>query len=162
MTELVLKIEIAAAPEVCFELARSMDFHRQSMAASGERIVGGRAAGLIELGEEVEFEARHLGMTRRLRSRVTEFDRPRRFVDEQVAGPFRALRHEHVFEASAGGTRLIDRVRIDVGWGVLGWLAERLVVGPHLRGVLLGHQQNIKRAAESGERGSSVDSAAGS
>lgn len=151
MIELVLQIRVAAAPEVCFDLARSMDFHRSSMSASGERIVGGRASGLIELGEEVEFEARHLGMTRRLRSRVTEFDRPRRFVDEQVAGPFRALRHEHVFEASAGGTRLTDRVRIEVGWSALGWVAERLLVGPHLRAVLRGHQENIKRAAESGE-----------
>jgi ligand-binding SRPBCC domain-containing protein len=151
MIELVLLIEIAAAPGVCFDLARSMDFHRSSMSASGERIVGGRATGLISLGEEVEFEARHLGMTRRLRARVTEFERPRRFVDEQVAGPFRSLRHEHLFEANGGGTRLTDRVRIEVGWGVLGWLAERLVVGPHLQRVLRGHQENIKRAAESEE-----------
>jgi hypothetical protein len=161
MTELVLSIEVAAAPEVCFDLARSMDFHRSSMSASGERIAGGRGSGLIELCEDVEFEARHLGMTRRLRARVTELERPRRFVDEQVAGPFRSLRHEHVFEAAGGGTRMTDRVWIDVGWSVLGRAAERLVVRPHLGRVLRAHQANIKRAAESGEWRSFVDSATG-
>jgi ligand-binding SRPBCC domain-containing protein len=149
MTELVFQIDVAAPPERCFDLARSMDFHCHSMAASGEQIVGGRKTGLIELGEEVEFQARHLGMTRRLRARITEFQRPLRFVDEQIAGAFKQLRHEHVFEATQGGTRVTDRIRMNVGWSVLGLLAERLVVAPHLTRVLKAHHQHLKAAAES-------------
>ncbi len=57
-----------------------------------------------------------------------------RFVDEQESGPFAFWRHEHEFEAiSAASTRLIDRVTYRVGFGPLGWLADRLVVRRKLR-----------------------------
>jgi ligand-binding SRPBCC domain-containing protein len=151
MTELVLQVDVAAPPERCFDLARSMDFHCYSMTAFGEKIVGGRASGLIELGEEVEFQARHLGITRRLRARITEFQRPHRFVDEQIAGAFKLLRHEHNFEAAQGGTRVTDRIRMSVGWSVLGLVVERLVLAPHLTRVLTAHHQHLKAAAESEE-----------
>jgi ligand-binding SRPBCC domain-containing protein len=36
-------------------------------------------------------------------SRITEWSRPERFVDEQVRGPFAAFRHEHLFEAALMG-----------------------------------------------------------
>src|SRR5687767_15110717 len=132
MTELALTTRVAAEPQRCFDLACSMEFHSHSFRATEERIVGGRAAGLICLGELVEFEGRHLGMTHRLKARTTECDPPKRFVDEQVAGPFRSLRHEHLFDAVPGGTRVTDRVVFAVGRGPLGWLAERLIVRPHL------------------------------
>lgn len=50
------------------------------------------------------------------------------FVDEQRIGPYRLWYHEHHFEAVAGGVRMTDRVTYEVGWGPLGWLAERLWV----------------------------------
>lgn len=150
--EFVLKILIDAAPERCFDLARSMDFHLHSMRATGEKIVGGRSSGLIGLHEEVEFEARHLGWRHRLRARVVEFDAPWFFADEQVRGPFRSLRHEHRFEAlGAGQTAMTDRLVIDVGRGAIGRLAEHAVVEPHLRRLLAGHQARLKAAAEARE-----------
>jgi ligand-binding SRPBCC domain-containing protein len=50
------------------------------------------------------------------------------FVDEQRIGPYRLWYHEHYFEAAPGGVRMTDRVTYEVGWGPLGWLAERLWV----------------------------------
>ena len=50
------------------------------------------------------------------------------FVDEQRIGPYRLWYHEHVFEAVPGGTRMVDRVTYEVGWGPAGWLAEKLWV----------------------------------
>lgn len=150
MTKLTLQIDVAAPPQRCFDLARSMDFHTWSMRASGERIVGGRGTGLIALGEEVEFEARHIGVTRQLRALVTEFDRPNGFVDEQVRGPFRSLTHGHTFEPLSGHTtRVTDTLEFDVGYGPLGLAVERLVIRPHLQHLIAQHQLNIKQAAES-------------
>lgn len=50
------------------------------------------------------------------------------FVDEQRAGPYRFWYHEHHFEPVPGGVRITDRVTYEIGWGPLGWLAERLWV----------------------------------
>lgn len=131
-----------------------MDFHTDSMSriGTGERIVGGRASGLIGLDEEVEFEARHLLKRRRLRARITAFDRPKRFVDVQVRGDFKSLTHEHTFEPLPDGcTRVTDRIAFDAGYGPLGLVIERLVIAPHLRRIVSRHQANLKAAIESGD-----------
>jgi ligand-binding SRPBCC domain-containing protein len=100
---------LARAPrEVLFDLSRDLDFHTRSLEHTGERIVGGKRGGLIELGEEVEWEARHFGLRLRLRSRISEMDRPRTFVDEQVRGPFSWFTHRHRFIEEGGATRMID------------------------------------------------------
>jgi len=56
---------IAAPPERCFDAARDLDLHLRSMAHTGERAVAGRTSGLIELGEEVTWRARHFLVTER-------------------------------------------------------------------------------------------------
>ncbi len=127
--------------EVLFDRARSIDEHLGSMAGTRERAVAGVTSGLIGEGEEVTWEARHFGVRMRLSSRVTELDFPTRFVDEQVAGPFRWFRHEHVFSALPGGTggggdggsRMVDRVEFAAPFGVLGVVVERLVLRGYLR-----------------------------
>lgn len=78
MTTVVIETRIAAPIERCFDLARDVDAHVRSSAATRERVVGGRTTGLLELGDTVTFEGVHLGVRQRLTSRITEFDRPRR------------------------------------------------------------------------------------
>jgi ligand-binding SRPBCC domain-containing protein len=121
--------ELAAPVEACFDLSRSIDLHLESMLASDERAVAGVTSGLIGAGEEVTWEARHLGVTWRMTSRIVEFDPPNRFVDEMVRGPFRAFRHEHVFEASGMGTRMVDVITFRTPLAIL---TER-AVGLYLR-----------------------------
>src|SRR6185503_3739919 len=53
--ELCTRIE--ASPERCFDLSRDIDLHVRTMHASGERAVGGRTSGLIELGDSVTWRA---------------------------------------------------------------------------------------------------------
>ena len=50
------------------------------------------------------------------------------FVDEQRIGPYRLWYHEHHFVEVAGGVKMTDRVTYEIGWGPLGWIAERLWV----------------------------------
>ena len=64
---------------------------------------------------------------------ITEWERPRRFVDEQNAGPFKSFRHEHLFTPVQNGTRMIDRVEFVAPFGPIGRVAERVVLGRYLR-----------------------------
>jgi ligand-binding SRPBCC domain-containing protein len=119
--------------EEMFDLARSIDVHTASQAKAAETAVGGVTAGLIGLGEDVTWRARHFGIPFRLTSRVTEFEAPRRFVDEQTRGPFASFHHEHLFEPMGDGSVMIDRIHLAAPFGPLGRLAEKVVLARYLR-----------------------------
>ena len=121
----------AARPQEMFDASLSIDHHLDSMRRSGERAVAGVTSGQIGLGESVTWRARHFGIRFSMTSRITALDRPHRFVDEQVRGPFRVFRHEHVFHPEGSGTLMIDT--LTVGSPVFGAVAERLILVPYLR-----------------------------
>ncbi|WP_425393432.1 SRPBCC family protein [Brevibacterium album] len=101
------------------------------MTRSGERAVAGVTSGQITCGESVTWRARHFGVMWTMTSRIEVLEAPHRFVDAQVAGPFRSFRHEHIFEPEGGGTRMLDRVALSAPLG--GRLVERAVLMPYLR-----------------------------
>lgn len=57
------------------------------------------------------------------------------FVDEQRSGPYRIWHHEHHFAAIPGGVEMTDIVSYALPFGVLGDVAEPLVVGDRVRGI---------------------------
>jgi ligand-binding SRPBCC domain-containing protein len=66
-------------------------------------------------GTLIDYRLRVHGLPLSWRSEITAWDPPRRFVDEQVKGPYRCWHHEHLFEPDVQGgrpdaTRVIDRV----------------------------------------------------
>lgn len=144
-----IETDIAAPPTVCFDLARSVDAHVQSTSATGERAVRGVTKGLLNLGDEVTWRARHFGVTQELTSRITAFDRPNYFRDVMVRGTFRRLVHDHHFDALPAGTRMVDVFDFNAPWGALGLLAERLFLTAYLFRFLETRAHALKRLAES-------------
>src|ERR1043166_4495643 len=104
-----LQTSITAPPERVFDLARSIDAHQQSAEGTRERAVAGVTQGLIGLGDEVTWEARHFGIKQKLTVRITGFQRPYRFQDVMVAGAFKSMKHDHEFVAQSPGTLMVDR-----------------------------------------------------
>jgi len=150
MPTIVLVTEVSAPQHRCFDLARSIDFHMDSMKHTGERAIAGTTTGLISLHDEVTWEARHVFFRQRLTSRITAFDAPRSFTDEMVKGAFHSFRHEHHFDAlSATTTRVTDTFTYRSPLGPLGHLADALFVTRHMRSLLRNHQRNLKAALES-------------
>lgn len=149
MTAIHLETTILAPAERCFNLARSVDVHRGSMAHTSERAVAGITSGVMELGDTVTWEARHLGFRRRLTSRITELDAPHRFVDEQLSGPFSYFRHEHAFRELSGATLMVDEFEYGVPFGFVGSIANRLILAGYMRRLLETRNAYIKHLAES-------------
>ena len=118
------------------------------MAHTGERAVAGRTSGLIELGEEVTWRARHFGVTQHFTSRITAFDRPHHFRDEMQRGAFRSFVHDHFFEVDGEGTKMIDTLVFAAPLGVLGRIAEKLVLRRYLTRLLADRAAVIKEDAE--------------
>ena len=137
------------APQVLFDLALDVDAHAASLPGSGETATTSSGSRRLGRGDEVTFQARHLGLGWRLTSRVSDYERPHRFVDEQVRGPFKLMRHEHVFEAGAsGGTIMTDRMHVVAPLGVVGVAVSRVVLQPYLRRLLRQRGAHLARAAE--------------
>lgn len=61
----------------------------------------------------------------RWRTAITAWQPPHRFVDEQIRGPYRLWRHEHIFVEKNGGTSMTDRVEYAAPGGRL---VHRLIV----------------------------------
>lgn len=139
-----------APVEVVFDLSLDIDAHRSSMSASNERALAGVTSGRIGLGETVTWRATHFGIPFTMTSQVTALERPHRFVDEQVAGPFRAFHHEHLFEPTDRGTRMVDRIRFEAPLGAVGRLVERAVLASYLQKLIAVRGQYLKAAAERG------------
>jgi ligand-binding SRPBCC domain-containing protein len=152
MARVEISLLIAAPAEICFDAARDLDLHQESLAWTGERIVGGRASGLIELGETVTWQARHLGVTQRMTVAITAFDRPRHFRDEMLKGAFRLFEHDHFFEdASAGGnvaTLMRDVLEFESPFGPVGRWFNRVYLTGYMERLLRARNEVVKRAAE--------------
>jgi ligand-binding SRPBCC domain-containing protein len=144
-----LTTRIAAPRERCFDLARSVELHTESAARSCETAVGGRTGGLLALGDEVTWRARHLGVWQTLTSRITAYDRPLHFRDSMVRGAFAYLRHDHHFVEEGADTVMRDVFEFAAPLGVLGWLAERLILRSHLLDLLQSRNHQIKAVAQS-------------
>jgi ligand-binding SRPBCC domain-containing protein len=157
MGRIRIATEIQAPVDRVFDLARDIDLHRASMAATGESAVGGRTQGLIGPGETVTWRARHFGVTMELTSRITAFDRPHAFIDEQVDGPFAAFRHEHLFSPIPGGTRMTDDWRHASPLGWLGRIVDAVVLDRYMRRQVRIRAAAIKRAAESAPGGAPAE-----
>ena len=132
-----------------FDASLSIDHHLDSMRSSGERAVAGVTSGQIALGETVTWRARHFGIRFTMTSLITALDRPRRFVDEQVRGPFRIFRHEHLFRAEHPGTVMVDTLTIGspaFGVPLIGTIAERMILVPYLRRLIRQRNDHLVAA----------------
>jgi ligand-binding SRPBCC domain-containing protein len=79
----------------------------------------------IEAGTIIHYRLRLHGVPIRWQSRISVWEPPRHFMDEQTRGPYRRWRHQHILEAVDGGTLCRDIVDYAVPGG---WLIDALVV----------------------------------
>lgn len=143
-----LETTIAAQPARVFDASLSIDAHLASMEASGEEAVAGVTSGTIGLGETVTWRARHFGITWTMTSKITELESPHHFVDEQLRGPFKMFRHEHRFEPDPVGTKMTDRIVFDAPFGIIGDLAERIVLGSYLPKLITERNDYLRQSLE--------------
>jgi ligand-binding SRPBCC domain-containing protein len=148
VTGFVLVTRVRCSVAAAFDASLDIDLHLASMARSGERAVGGVTSGRIGLGESVTWRARHFGLPWRMTSKITEHERPSRFVDEQVSGPFRRWRHEHLFEADGAGTRMTDVIDFAAPAGPLGHLVAVTALRPYLKRLIARRNATLAAALE--------------
>jgi ligand-binding SRPBCC domain-containing protein len=148
MPEIKTEITINAPREVVFDLARSIDFHKESTKHTKEEAIAGKTSGLLELGESVTWRAKHFGFWLELESKITELDSPNYFVDEMQRGSFKSFRHEHIFKDKNGQTLMIDNFDYKSPLGILGKIADWLFLKRYMTNFILQRNNLIKCKAE--------------
>ena len=96
----------------------------------------------IEEGTMVDYRLSLYGIPLKWRSKITVWEPPHRFVDEQVQGPYKMWVHTHRFREDEGGTVIDDTVRYRLPLWPLGELAFPLVQ-QQLRRIFRYRQQAI-------------------
>ena len=149
MQTLIVETFIDAPAQICFDLVRDVSVHVDTASQTSERAVAGITSGELKLGQIVTFEGRHFGVRQRLTVEVTEYERPRLFVDEMVEGVFKSFKHVHEFNGERGGTRMRDTLTWESPLGILGRVADRFFVEAHLRDLVTIRNARLKSMAES-------------
>jgi len=149
MPTINLTYRIHAPIERCFDLSRCIDLHTESSAHTEERAIAGVTQGLIGLGEEVTWEARHFGIRQNLTTRITKFDPPYHFRDTMVRGAFKRFDHDHFFEPDGEITIMVDRFDFDAPFGILGRAFSSVVLTAYMRRFLMRRNEMIQQIAES-------------
>lgn len=108
------------------------------------RITGGvDEHGTTFAGQLIDYRLRLRGVPVRWRTRISRFDAPHAFVDEQLRGPYRSWVHEHTFEPKPGepGVTLVrDRITYRAPGGPL---IERMFVRRDVRAIFDFREQRV-------------------
>lgn len=134
--------------EDCFDLSRSIDFHIITTSRTNEKAISGRTHGLIELGETVEWQATHFGIRQKLTSKITKFERPFHFRDEQLKGAFKHLVHDHYFEKANNDVVMKDVFNFQSPLGLPGKLFDKFILTDYLTKFLIERNNLIKKYIE--------------
>ena len=150
MPTIRLETSIDASLERCFDLSLSVDVHGHSVAHTHERPIAGATSGVMKLGDTVTWEAVHFGIRQHLTSKITAYERPYHFTDKMIQGAFQEMTHIHEFVPQSSGTLMIDLFTFCAPLGILGRLAETLILTRYMKGLLLTRNRYLKQVAESG------------
>jgi ligand-binding SRPBCC domain-containing protein len=81
----------------------------------------------MQEGTSIDYGLRLFGVPLSWRARITDWEPPAGFVDEQARGPYRFWRHAHRFYDGGEGTVVEDTVYYRLPFGPLGDLFHPLV-----------------------------------
>ena len=98
-------------------------------------------SGEMRRGMVMDHRLRIHGFSLRWRSKITDWDPPERFVDEQIRGPYRLWIHEHRFEERDGGTVVHDHVRYAVP---LDFFIHQLFIRPDIERIFAYREKKLR------------------
>lgn len=100
---------------------------------------------LMKKGTLIDYTIRLVGFRVRWRTLITFYDPPKKFIDEQIKGPYSFWHHTHTFKAINGGVEMKDIVRYVIPFGVLGRLLHFLWIKNDLKKIFDYRKQVINK-----------------
>ena len=104
-----------------------------------------------ELGDEITWRAKHIGIWQNLSVKITDYQAPHYFQDEMLKGAFQSMAHQHYFEASREGTSMRDVFVFESPLGILGRWFNHIFLTKYMYKLLQKRNQFIQAYAEGAE-----------
>jgi ligand-binding SRPBCC domain-containing protein len=82
----------------------------------------------MRVGALISYTIRLAGIRVRWTSMITQYEPPKRFIDEQLKGPYTFWHHTHSFREHGNGTLITDEVKYAIPFGFLGEAVRRIFV----------------------------------
>ncbi|WP_446745271.1 SRPBCC family protein [Silvibacterium acidisoli] len=140
-------ILVEAPIERCFQLSTCIAIVESELKM---RPMDGPADGFVTDGDTVLWRGWKFGLPQLHESLIEAFDPPRFFRDRMLRGRFHTFEHDHYFLDQKDGTvMLADELRFSMPFGRLGELVGKLLLVPHIRGLMHRRFARLKRTAES-------------
>jgi len=104
----------------------------------------------FEQGSRLHFDIQGFGQVQSVVYEILEFERPQRYLEQQVEGPMKEWIHEHLFIAEGDTTVVVDKVQFQPPGGLMGFLISESRVLESLEDGIYSRNQALKQMLESG------------
>lgn len=108
---------------------------------------------VVSMGSRIVFKVQGFGVVQTLEHQIVELDDPRLIVEEQIKGPMKAWRHEHLLEPEGNETRVVERVIFEPPGGMLGFLVKESTILESLEDGFIHREEELRRIVGRGELG---------
>lgn len=140
---------INAPQERCFLLSLSVDLHLLSAKPAGEKAVGGKTSGILQLGDSITWLAKHFGIYQKITSMIVKYKYPDFFCERMMKGPFIKYRHEHYFVSNEENTVMKDLILFESPGSMYGKLVNKIILKKYMDNFLEKRNKVLKMFAES-------------
>lgn len=96
-------------------------------------------------GQVIEYSVKPLlGLSVKWVSQIRSVKDQREFADVQLSGPYKHWHHRHLFVEKEGKVEMIDIIHYKLPFGLLGKLAEKLIVRKKLNNIFDHRERTIQ------------------
>ncbi len=151
MNRIEFNTPIKAPVERCFDMARSIDFHKISLGPLKEEAVAGFTSGLINQHEHVLMKSKLWGFQFSTELKITKFNPPF-FLSYDIADSnFESIIHDYYFYDISNETVMVNHFYYKPKLGILGELLNVLFLRRYLTHILKTRNELLREYAESNQ-----------
>ncbi|MCA9024050.1 MAG: hypothetical protein KDA86_02435 [Planctomycetaceae bacterium] len=104
----------------------------------------------FEQGSLLHFNIQGFGQVQSVVYEILEFERPLRYLEQQVKGPMKLWIHEHLFIPEGDATVIVDKVEFEPPGGMIGLLVTESRILDSLEDGIFSRNQALKQILEGG------------
>ena len=149
MRKIEFNTHIKAPLQRCYDLARSIDFHKISVPQIKEEVVAGCSSGLIGPNQHALLQTRVAGLRFSTELKLTRYAPPFFFSYEIVNEVFESIVHEYYFYDLKEETVMVDHFYFETRYGILGKFANILFLKKLLAHAIQHRNEMLREYAES-------------
>lgn len=149
MNKIEFNTHIKAPVERCFDLSRSIDFHKISLSpVLKEESVAGCTTGLIGPNQHALMQSRLWGMVFSTELKITKFNPPYFLSFEIADSNFQSAIHDYYFYDIGNETVMVNHFYYKLKLGLMGEIANLLFLEKYLVKVISQRNDLLREYAE--------------